>query len=195
METLWAIEINEYDLETSKWGRDRFFGSQHNFRWCPRFVAKALSSPNLVSVLKLEKDKYPVWPTLAFSWSKIFPIVLIRLLIHSRDSSSLEHSNLKIQSCIICSINIWSLKSSPIKRMLPRIRRLFLISFSWRSSMATPRWSTLKKNIHHYQTSLHEQENKKIIFQSGRTFYMVWYFPHGCMSFSRVDIITKMVLK
>ncbi len=57
---------------------------------------------------------------------------------HSRDSSSWFFSNFTMQSCMIASVSICSLKSSPINLMFPmeRLRALSFASFSSSCSLS-----------------------------------------------------------
>lgn len=65
-------------------------------------------------------------------------MVVSSLHRHSKDSSSWFFSSLTTQSCMMASVNILSLKSSPMNLMLPmeRLRALSLASSSssWRRS-------------------------------------------------------------
>lgn len=71
--------------------------------------------------------------TLAFSKSRSLPMVDNSLHRHSRDSSSWFLSSFTIQSCMMTSVSIFSLKSSPINLMLP-IERLLALSLVSTSS-------------------------------------------------------------
>lgn len=70
--------------------------------------------------------------TLAFSKSRSLPIVDSSLQRHSRDSSSWFLRSFTTQSCMMASVSIFSLKSSPMNFMLPseRLRALSLDSSS-----------------------------------------------------------------
>ena len=75
--------------------------------------------------------------TLASGWSRSFPMVVMRLATHSSDSSSDEdRSSRTTHSCMMVSESIFSLNSSPMKRMLPRKRRRFFTSQASSSSMS-----------------------------------------------------------
>ncbi len=85
--------------------------------------------------------KYKWCRTLAFSKSRSFPIVENNRQRHSKLSSSWFFKSLTTQSCMMGSVSIFSLKSSPMNLMFPsdRLRALFLASSSssfrrWRSS-------------------------------------------------------------
>lgn len=69
--------------------------------------------------------------TLAFSKSRSLPIVVSRRHRHSRDSSSWFFSSFTTQSCMMASVSIFSLKSSPINLMLPMdLRRALSLASS-----------------------------------------------------------------
>lgn len=76
--------------------------------------------------------------TLAFSKSKSFPMVDSSLQRHSRDSSSWFFSSFTTQSCMMASVSIFSLNSSPMNLMFPSERRRAL---SLASSSSTRRRS------------------------------------------------------
>ena len=85
-------------------------------------------------------------------------MVVMSLQRHSRlSSSSFFLSNLMMQSCIMFSVNIFSLNSSPMKRMLPRYRR-----FAFASCRIQPK----KKNY----------EKKKIVNKI-RLQILIWFYP------------------
>lgn len=77
-----------------------------------------------------------VCSTLAFSKSRSLPMVDNSLQRHSRDSSSWFFSSFTMQSCMMTSVSILSLNSSPMNLILPseRLRALSLESCS--SSMS-----------------------------------------------------------
>lgn len=72
--------------------------------------------------------------TLAFSKSRSLPMVDNSLHRHSKDSSSWFLSNFTMQSCIMTSVSIFSLNSSPINLILPSERLLALSLASCSSS-------------------------------------------------------------
>lgn len=76
--------------------------------------------------------------TLAFSKSRSLPMVVSSLHRHSRDSSSWCLSSLTTQSCMMASVSILSLNSSPMNLMLPmeRLRALSLASSSSSCSLS-----------------------------------------------------------
>lgn len=77
-----------------------------------------------------------VFYTLAFSKSRSLPMVDNSLHRHSKDSSSWFLSNFTMQSCIMTSVSILSLNSSPINLILPSERLLALSLASCSSSMS-----------------------------------------------------------
>lgn len=79
--------------------------------------------------------------TLAFSKSRSLPMVVSRRQRHSRDSSSWFLSSLTTQSCIIASVNIFSLNNSPINLIFPKERRRAMSRASSSSSFRRPRSS------------------------------------------------------
>lgn len=78
----------------------------------------------------------PFWscPTFAFSKSRSLPMVVSRRQRHSRDSSSWFFSSFTTQSCMIASVSIFSLKSSPMNFIFPMDLRLALSLASSSSS-------------------------------------------------------------
>ena len=83
-------------------------------------------------------------PTLAFSKSRSLPMVVSRRQRHSRDSSSWFLSSLTTQSCMIASVNIFSLNSSPINLIFPNERRRAMSRASSSSSFRRPRSSACR---------------------------------------------------
>lgn len=84
---------------------------------------------------------YPRTPTLAFSKSRSLPMVVSRRQRHSRDSSSWFLRSLTTQSCMIASVNIFSLNNSPINLIFPKERRRAVSRASSNSSFRRPRSS------------------------------------------------------
>lgn len=77
-----------------------------------------------------------MWCTLAFSKSRSLPMVDNSLHKHSKDSSSWFLSSFTMQSCMMTSVSILSLKSSPMNLMFPSERLLAWSSASFSSSMS-----------------------------------------------------------
>lgn len=70
-------------------------------------------------------------PTFAFSKSRSLPMVVSRRQRHSRDSSSWFFSSFTTQSCMIASVSIFSLKSSPMNFIFPMdLRRALSLASS-----------------------------------------------------------------
>lgn len=70
-------------------------------------------------------------PTFAFSKSKSLPMVVSKRQRHSRDSSSWFFSSFTTQSCMIASVSIFSLKSSPMNFIFPMdLRRALSLASS-----------------------------------------------------------------
>lgn len=79
---------------------------------------------------------FPPYCTLAFSKSRSLPMVDNSLHRHSRDSSSWFLSSFTMQSCMMTSVSILSLNSSPMNLMLPSERLLALSLASSSSSVS-----------------------------------------------------------
>lgn len=88
---------------------------------------------------RVEESRFFLWLTLAFSKSRSLPMVVSNLQRHSKDSSSWFFNSLTTQSCIIASVSILSLNSSPMNLMLPIERRRALSLASSSSSWSLSR--------------------------------------------------------
>lgn len=109
----------------------------------------------LTVLVPLQLTKSPFWKflrfwifTFAFSKSRSLPMVVSRRHRHSRDSSSWFLSSFTTQSCMMASVSILSLNSSPINLMLPMdLRRaLSLASSSSSWSLVLSSGCCVRKN-------------------------------------------------
>ena len=97
------------------------------------------SGANTACIRRSSFTSFPLRLTLAFSKSRSLPMVVSSLHRHSKDSSSWFFSSLTTQSCMMASVNILSLKSSPMNLMLPMERRRALSLASSSSSWSRSR--------------------------------------------------------
>mmetsp|Transcript_59502 Transcript_59502/g.136467 ORF Transcript_59502/g.136467 Transcript_59502/m.136467 type:complete len:421 (-) Transcript_59502:2522-3784(-) len=86
---------------------------------------KRLARPGF-ALISFIRVKYSSMCVLALAWSMSLPMVVISLHRHSTDSSSgcsMSPSSLIRHSCMIFSVSMRCLYSSPMNRMLPSVRR------------------------------------------------------------------------
>lgn len=109
-------------------------------------------------------------PTFAFSKSRSLPMVVSRRQRHSRDSSSWFFSSFTTQSCMIASVSIFSLKSSPMNFIFPMDLRRALSLASSSSSWSRVFSSGCKT----------ENQLSKTVFTENRTLQEIQFYIYSC---------------